>query len=58
VWDFDVIDLDMASTGVIEISSSCDLSVFPSQANPHCVEGGGVHLRDYRVRVSGSCGPI
>jgi hypothetical protein len=32
--DLDVIDLDMPSAGVIEISSSCDLSIFPSKADP------------------------
>jgi hypothetical protein len=41
MWDFNVIDLDTPSAGVIEISSSCDLSVFPSQANPHHTLGGG-----------------
>jgi hypothetical protein len=30
----------MPSVGVIEISSSCDLSVF-SQVDPHHAEGGG-----------------
>jgi hypothetical protein len=38
--DFDVIDLDTPCAGVIEISISCDLSIFPSQADPHHVEGG------------------
>jgi hypothetical protein len=37
----DVIDLDTPSVRVIEISSSRDLSVFPSKADPHCAEGGG-----------------
>jgi hypothetical protein len=31
----------MPSVGVIKISSSCDLSIFSSQVDPHCVEGGG-----------------
>jgi hypothetical protein len=30
----------MPSAGVIEISSSCDLSVFSSQVDPHHAEGG------------------
>jgi hypothetical protein len=33
--DFDVIDLDTAGAGIIEISSSCDLSVFSSQDDSH-----------------------
>jgi hypothetical protein len=37
----DVIDLDTPSAGVIEISSSCDFSIFPSKADPHRAEGGG-----------------
>jgi hypothetical protein len=40
-WDFDVIDLDTPGVGVIKISSSCDLSVFSSQVDPHRAEGGG-----------------
>jgi hypothetical protein len=31
----------MPSAGVVEISGSCDLSFFPLQVDPHCVEGGG-----------------
>jgi hypothetical protein len=31
----------MPGVGVIEISSSCDLSVFFSQVDPHHAEGGG-----------------
>jgi hypothetical protein len=38
--DLDVIDLDTPSAGVIEISSSCDLFIFPSIADPHRAEGG------------------
>jgi hypothetical protein len=41
MWDFNVIDLDTPSAGVIEISSSCDLSVFSSQVDPHRAEGAG-----------------
>jgi hypothetical protein len=36
----EVIDLGTPSAGVIEISSSCDLSIFPSKADPHHAEGG------------------
>jgi hypothetical protein len=41
VLDFDVIDLNTPSAGVIEMSSSCDLSIFPSQVDTHRTEGGG-----------------
>jgi hypothetical protein len=40
VRDFDIIDLDMPSAVVVEISISCDLSIFPSQVDPHRAEGG------------------
>jgi hypothetical protein len=33
--------LDTPSVGVVKISSSCDLSIFPLQADPHRAEGGG-----------------
>jgi hypothetical protein len=36
----DVIDLDTPSAKVIEISSSCELSIFSSRATPRCAEGG------------------
>jgi hypothetical protein len=39
--DLYVINLDTPSAGVIEISSSCDLFIFPSKVDPHCPEGGG-----------------
>jgi hypothetical protein len=37
----DVIDLTTPSGEVIEISSSCDLSIFSLKVDPQCVEGGG-----------------
>jgi hypothetical protein len=40
-WDSDVIYLDTPSAKVIEIPSSCDLSIFPLKDDPHRTEGGG-----------------
>jgi hypothetical protein len=56
--DLDVIDLDTPSARVIEISSSCDLFVFPSTANPHRAKGGGGAPEGSPSMSIGSCGPI
>jgi hypothetical protein len=39
--DLDIIDLTTPSGEVIEISSSCDLSVFSLKVDPQRIEGGG-----------------
>jgi hypothetical protein len=39
VWDLDVIYVDTPSGEVLEVSSSCILSIFSSGADPQCAKG-------------------